>query len=97
MKFIRAATFYKADVLILGGDITGKQIIAIEQRSNAWYAYLFGQEWIAHNPAELMELENNIRYNGFYPCVVNQEEMRELNADPAKVEALFSKLMTEVN
>jgi uncharacterized protein len=95
MKFIRAATFYKADVLILGGDITGKQIVAIEQKSDAWYAYLFGQEWIAHNPAELGELENNIRYNGFYPCVVTPDEMSELNADPARVEALFSKLMSE--
>ena len=95
MKFIRAATFYKADVVILGGDITGKQIVAIEQRSDAWYAYLFGQEWIAHNPTELAKLESNIRANGFYPCVVTPEEMRNLDADPAEVETLFTKLMSE--
>ena len=95
MKFIRAATFYKADVLVLGGDITGKQIVAIEQRSDAWYAYLFGQEWVAHNPTELAELESNIRMNGFYPCVVSPEEMSVLEADPMKVEQLFSKLMSE--
>jgi Icc-related predicted phosphoesterase len=95
MKFIRAATFYNADVLVLGGDITGKQIVAIERRSDAWYAYLFGQEWVAHNPTELGELESNIRMNGFYPCVVSPEEMRELEADPIKVESLFSRLMSE--
>ena len=95
MKFIRAANFYKADVLVLGGDITGKQIVAIEQRTDVWYAYLFGQEWIAHNPAELMELENNIRSNGFYPCVVTPGEMKVLEADPIKVEVLFARLMSE--
>jgi Icc-related predicted phosphoesterase len=92
-KFIKAGEFYKADILVLGGDITGKQIIAIEKRSDAYYSYLFGQEWTAHTPEELVEMETNIRHNGFYPIVVAPDEMRELESDPARVEALFSKVM----
>ena len=95
LKFIKAAEFYKADILVLGGDITGKQIIGIEKRSDAYYSYLFGQEWTAHTPAELAEMESLIRSNGFYPCVVSPDEMKELESDPVKVDALFSKVMTE--
>ena len=95
MKFIKAAEFYKADILVLGGDITGKQIIGIEKRPDAYYSYLFGQEWTAHTPVELDEMESLIRSNGFYPCVVSPDEMKELESDPAKVDALFSKVMTE--
>jgi len=95
LKFIRAAEFYKADILVLGGDITGKQIIAIEKRPDAYYSYLFGQEWTARTPAELSEMESQIRSNGFYPVVVSPDEMQELESDPAKVDALFSKVMCE--
>jgi Icc-related predicted phosphoesterase len=95
LKFLKAAEFYKADILVMGGDITGKQIIGIEKRPDAYYSYMFGQEWTAHTPEELAEMERQIRSNGFYPCVVSPEEMKELESDPAKVDALFSKVMSE--
>lgn len=95
LKFIKAADFYKADILVLGGDITGKQIITIEKRSDAYYSYLFGQEWTACTPDQLAEMESNIRSNGFYPVILNPEEMRELESDPVKVDALFSKVMCD--
>jgi Icc-related predicted phosphoesterase len=95
MKFINAASFYKADVLVLGGDITGKQIIAIERHRDNWLAHLFGQEWIARDQEELARLESQIRSNGYYPVVVTPEEMAELEANPEKVGALFSQVMSE--
>jgi Icc-related predicted phosphoesterase len=95
LKFINAAAFYKADVIVLGGDITGKQMVAIERLGDAWRAHLFGQEWLAHNPAELTLLESHIRSNGYYAIVVTTEEMAELEADQAKVDALFTRLMVE--
>jgi Icc-related predicted phosphoesterase len=95
LKFLKASEFYKADILVMGGDITGKQIIGIEKRPDAYYSYMFGQEWTAHTPEELAEMERQIRSNGFYPCVVSPEEMKELESDPAKVDALFSKVMCE--
>jgi uncharacterized protein len=95
LKFIKAAEFYKADILVLGGDITGKQMIAIEKRSDAYYSYLFGQEWTAHTPEQLSEMKSNICSNGFYPVILMPDEMRELEADPVKVDALFSKVMCD--
>lgn len=95
LKFIKSAAFYKADVLVLGGDITGKQIVTIENRQGVWQAHLFGQLWTASTPEELAQLESQIRSNGYYPLQVTPEERAELEADPSKVEALFAKLIKE--
>jgi Icc-related predicted phosphoesterase len=40
-KFLNAGPFYGADVVILGGDVTGKAMVPIVQRSNgSWEASL---------------------------------------------------------
>jgi Icc-related predicted phosphoesterase len=95
LKFIKAADFYQADVLVMGGDITGKQIVAIQREGDTYTANMFGQVWIAHTAEELARLEGQIRSNGYYPYVVSKEEMAMLEADPAKVDRLFSNVMTE--
>jgi Icc-related predicted phosphoesterase len=95
MKFLNAASFYKADVLVLGGDITGKQVVTIEQCEGYWRSHLFGQEQIARTPEELARIEASIRSNGYYPAVLTPPEIAELKADQSKVDRLFAKLMTE--
>jgi Icc-related predicted phosphoesterase len=95
IKFIKAAEFYKADAIVLGGDITGKQMITIENQQGKWHAHLFGQDWVASTPEELARLEAQIRSNGYYPVRVTPEERAELEADPAKVERLFSQQITD--
>lgn len=95
LKFVNAAGFYQADILVLGGDITGKQIVTIERRSDGYHSHLFGQDRLAQTPEELAQLEKQIRMNGYYPYVATAEELEELSADEAKVAALFSRLMCE--
>lgn len=95
LKFINGATFYKADVIVLGGDITGKQIVTIEDHQGVWQAHLFGQTWTASTPEELAKLESQIRSNGYYPLQVTPAERAELEADPHKVDALFTRLIHE--
>jgi len=94
-KFINAASFYQADVIVLGGDITGKQIVTIERRGDEYRSHLFGQNWVAHTPDELAELEKHIRMNGYYPYVATADELVALSADETLVAALFSRLMRE--
>ena len=36
-KFVNAAKFYGANVLIMGGDLTGKAVIPITEQSNGSY------------------------------------------------------------
>jgi Icc-related predicted phosphoesterase len=93
IKFVNAASFYKADVIVLGGDITGKQIVTIERRDDEYRAHLFGQDWVARTPQELAQLEKHIRTNGFYPYVATADELAELSVDGDKVADLFSRLM----
>jgi Icc-related predicted phosphoesterase len=95
LKFINAASFYKADVIVLGGDITGKQVVTIERRGDEYHSHLFGQDQVARTPEELARLEKHIRTNGFYPYVATADELAELLADEDKVAALFSQLMRE--
>jgi Icc-related predicted phosphoesterase len=94
-KFVNAATFYKADVLVLGGDITGKQIVTIERRDDGYHSHLFGQDRLARTPEELAQLERQIRLNGFYPYATTTEELEALSADAEGVAILFTRLMVE--
>lgn len=95
-KFISAGKFYKADVLILGGDLTGKLIIpVVKQPDGGCVATFVGEERVVKNEKELQDLEKLIRFSGFYPYRTNPDEVRELSSDEVKMEELFGRLITE--
>jgi Icc-related predicted phosphoesterase len=95
LKFLNAPRFYKAKVLILGGDLTGKMIIPIVNREDGAYeANFLGVQRVL--PEERVEeLENQIQRMGFYPYRTDRETVRRLSADSRKLETLFSRLMIE--
>lgn len=96
IKFLNAATMYKANVMIMGGDMTGKMIVPIVKISEDTYtSRLLGEERIVRDKAALQQLENNIRYNGFYPYYTDKAQMEVLNGNPSKVDELFKQLMVE--
>lgn len=96
MKFINAAAFYNADVLILGGDVTGKMIVPIvEQGDGTYVADYVGNVMTLRTKEEIDSLVKNIRYSGYYPYITNKKEMEDLNASKEKVDALFTRLMGE--
>jgi uncharacterized protein len=41
-KWLNAAEAYGADIIVLGGDITGKVIVPAHPRNGSWYA-----RWLA--------------------------------------------------
>jgi len=94
-KFLNASGHYKANILVLGGDITGKMMISVIRQPDGWEAFLFGNRMTAATESETAGLENVIRTNGFYPYRTTPDEVEELGADPQKVDALFSQLMME--
>lgn len=95
-KFLNAGRFYDANVLILGGDITGKIIIlCVEQPNSTFEAQIAGVKHVASDREELKKMEKNIRNMGYYPYRTNSEESEEFNAHPDKVDKLFSQLMIE--
>ena len=96
IKFLNAAKFYQANVLILGGDITGKLVIPIVQQPTGTYTSEFGgTTHTLKTKGERDELEKKIRDSGFYPYMTNPEEMEKLTNDTKLRDGLFSRLMAE--
>jgi Icc-related predicted phosphoesterase len=96
-KFINAGKFYGADIIILGGDMTGKAIVPIiHQGGDTYKAVLLEQESILHGEDAVKEMEQHIKSRGYYPYRTSPDEIAELNARPEQVEEIFRKqvLMT---
>jgi Icc-related predicted phosphoesterase len=95
-KFINAGKFYDANVLIMGGDISGKLMIPIIREANQHFrATLQGTVHKLETEEELKQLQERIGLLGFYSQIMAEEEYQELSAKPAEVSALFHKLARE--
>jgi Icc-related predicted phosphoesterase len=93
-KFLKAGNFYGADVIILGGDLTGKAMVAVVRgAADTWRARFLGRVAEAHDDDELRALEAQIRFNGFYPYRCEPEEVQRLEADPVARQARFDEEM----
>jgi Icc-related predicted phosphoesterase len=89
-KFISAGKFYSADILILGGDMTGKAIVPlIHQGGETYKSVLLEQESILVGEDQVREMEQHIKSRGYYPYRTSPDEMAELNASPEKVDEIF--------
>ena len=91
-KFLNAGRFYKADVLVMGGDIAGKLIIPLVQQPGGRYRGTFHREYELASGRELEELERAIRDAGYYPVRLTPEEMADLGTKEAQ-EQLFREVM----
>lgn len=95
-KFINAASFYKADVLILGGDVTGKMVVPIARQANGHYLTSFaGQEHRFDSQDELADFVKRTENMGFYPKVMDEEEFQAIKASPERQDALFREVVEE--
>lgn len=97
MKFINAAKFYSANVLILGGDITGKALVpVIRQAASATYrANFLGEAVTLESDNALAAFEKQVRHAGAYPFRTTQEELAAMEGDRSLVDRLFTRLMVE--
>jgi Icc-related predicted phosphoesterase len=95
-KFISSGLQYNANVLVVGGDVTGKAMIpVIHQGSSRYIASLFGGDQITTTPDELEKVKKSISNVGFYPIVLEKDEADELESDPAKMSARFEYEMCQ--
>ncbi|MEM3702920.1 MAG: metallophosphoesterase [Candidatus Bathyarchaeia archaeon] len=93
-KFINAGNFYRADVLILGGDMTGKAVIPIIEKGAQYEASFEGRKWVVSKD-KVHELEQIINNKGYYAYYTTIEGVEELNSDVKKRDEIFIKLMTQ--
>lgn len=96
-KFLNAGKFYEADVLILGGDMTGKAVVPIiHQGGNTHKVTLLEQEFITTNDAELQDMFKRIRSRGYYSYLTNPDEIGELEKNPEQVSQIFKQEVLKV-
>src|SRR5215510_1132272 len=82
-KFLNAGKFYKADVLILGGDMTGKALVPIQQQPDGTLkGMLLQQEFLLKSEEDVQEFEKRISSRGYYPFRASADMMQEFHADP---------------
>ncbi len=94
-KLLSAAKFYKVDVLVLGGDLTGKMLVPIVDLDDGTFKadYIGGRT--ARGPEEVKALEQEITNSGYYAYRCSKAEMEELNASKEKVDKLFFTAMKD--
>ena len=93
-KFLNAPSFYDVEVLIMGGDLTGKVLVPlVEVRPGRWTARFLGREQKVKGEEKAAELERRIRLNGHYPIRVSPEEMERMSSDEAHRDAVFRDVM----
>jgi len=89
-KFINAGKFYGADVIILGGDMTGKAIVPIVAQGQGRYkVILLDQESILESPEEVDKMMTTIRDRGYYPYVTDPDEVQSISSQPGRSDELF--------
>ena len=95
-KLLNAAQAYRADALVLGGDITGKLLVPlVEEPDGRVSASMFGQLRHAWTEAEVAELEKTIRQSGSYTVRITRAEKEAIDRNPDAVEDLFKRAITE--
>ena len=89
-KFINAGKFYEAQVIILGGDMTGKAIVPIiHQGGETYKVVLLEQESMLHGETEVEAMAQKITSRGYYPYRTTPDEITELTASPERVDQIF--------
>ncbi|HKF16584.1 MAG TPA: metallophosphoesterase [Candidatus Dormibacteraeota bacterium] len=93
-KFLNAAKFYRANVLICSGDLTGKAIIPLVE-DDGGYEYALSGTQQRVTAAEVDDAMTQIQRRGYYPVRMSSAEVRELEADPARLSRLFTETMCQ--
>ena len=94
-KLLSAAKFYKVDVLVLGGDLTGKMLVPIVDVGDGTFtADYLGGKTIRGSDA-VKALEQEISDSGYYYYHCSKPEMDELKGSKEKVDTLFMSIMKE--
>lgn len=92
-KFIGAAKFYGVDVLILGGDVTGKMVVPIARQADHSYLTSFAGKEMRLDDAQVADFDRRTEDMGFYPNVMTEQEFQALRDDPERQEQLFHELI----
>lgn len=83
-KFTNAGKFYNADLVINGGDFTGKMVVPIVEKNGVYTCRYYGSVVKVKKAKEVPDLEKNLRDAGFYPLVISEDELNRLTEEDAE-------------
>jgi uncharacterized protein len=93
-KFLNSGKHYGADVLVLGGDMTGKALLPIvDDGDGRWHATLLENRHQLDGDEEVAAFEEAVRRRGYYPFRTTREELREYEDDPDRADRFFHEQM----
>lgn len=102
-KLSNVLRFYKADIVVLAGDLTGKAIVPIIRRNGSYsvgksiskYMLGFLNGKGEFGDGQLNDIIKTIRSRGYYPYITDEAGYEELVNNKDKVKDVFIKLMIE--
>lgn len=93
-KFLNSGKHYQADVVILGGDMTGKALVPIiNDGGGRWHATLLENRESLEGDEQVAAFEQAVKRRGYYPFRIDPDELRELAEDEPRWHALFEEQM----
>ena len=92
-KFLNASAMLKVNVAICGGDLTGKMIVPIIEKSDGKYNYYFMGKTHTIESKDLEKAFKDVRGIGYYPYQTTESEYEEMRKNSTKVDDVFHKVM----
>lgn len=95
-KLLSVPKVYGAEVLLMGGDCTGKMVIPVVRGASGSYRCEWGGSNLELSDGEaLADCERQMRNSGYYPVRMDAEELRQIVDDEARRDRLFTETMLE--
>lgn len=97
-KWLNAAAFYGADVLIIGGDLTGKVLLPIYPAvgdGEVWTATWKEREHRLETRREVDELIRTARSEGAYGFITSHDEVAEIRSSIEREREVFRRLKVD--
>jgi len=91
-KFVNAARVYRADVLLVGGDLAAKTMTPVFPEEGGWNATVEGETRSVHSSEGLEQLEGWLRDSATVPYRTGRREWLALIADRAAADRVFLEL-----
>ncbi len=89
-KFLNVPKVYGVDVIIMGGDITGKMLVPIvEQGDGSYKTEYMGSDLVLKSQDEVEKITKLIADAGGYPYICTVDEYDKLKNDPAYLDRIF--------
>lgn len=92
-KWVNSGKFYKRDVLIMGGDVTGKVLVPLVHRENGVHVEFLGEPHVLQTEEEVSQMIDNIHFNGMYAYPCDVAEFERLNNDEPYRKEVFNATM----